>query len=103
MDKIKIQQIKPDALVNIQISASFLTRCQYLLLKLAEDTGPEELKKLFEKFANTQEPAADQNEETIFILTALIGEVEKAALAQGFVETKEYSKEEVAEMAKKLN
>ncbi len=100
---IKLQHVPSDAMIKINVSGAFLKRCQHLLLGLAQGTDPEELKKLYEKFAKTQDAPADIHEESLFILTAIVGEVEKAAIDQNLVQTKEYTKEQVEQMVKELN
>lgn len=97
---IKLQHVPLDALIKINVSGAFLKRCQHLLLGLAQGTDPEELKKLYEKFAKTQDSPADLHEENLFILTAIVGEIEKSAINQNLVQTNEYTKEQVEQMLK---
>ena len=97
---IKIQRVPETALIDLKVSGSFLKRCQVLLLALSSQMKPEDLTAMFEKFAKTQEEPTDNMEAMIFLLTSLVGEIEKKALEQNQVLTEELSPEKVAELFK---
>jgi hypothetical protein len=77
-----IPQVPYNAIVSIEVSGGFLARCQALLLAISEEMGSEQVKASLEKFKSTADPATDKNEETLYILMALVGEIEQKALDQ---------------------
>lgn len=90
----KLPHVAYEAIISIEVSGLFLKRCQLLLISLGEQMGKEELKVLYEKFAQTDKNPDNVNEAIIFILTALVSEIEKQAIEQKKVEEKEISMEE---------
>lgn len=56
--------------------------------------GTEKTKSAIERFKK-KEPASDFDEQLMFIFIALVGEMEKKAIAQNKTETKEFTQEEL--------
>lgn len=79
---LKIPQIPQDALINIEVSAGFLKRCQTLLLQLLQELGEEKLNITLEKFKTPEKEPENVTDATIFILLALVSEIEKQAVEQ---------------------
>lgn len=92
----KMPFVANDAIITIEISGSFMKKVQNLLLAIGEQAGQEKLKMILEKFRDTQQVPYDIEEASIFILMALVGEMESQAMKQGKVEYKEMTAEELA-------
>lgn len=82
MAKITYDTIKPDALIDIQISGTFYRRMVDLLTMIGESVPLEDFKKVLEKL-KANNPAEDMFEFNVHTLISLIYEVEKQAKAQG--------------------
>ena len=93
--KFKMPFVNNDAIFTIEISGSFMKKCQSLLLAYGEQEGQERLKDILEKFKNTQEIPQNLTESTIFIMMALVGEMETQALKQDKVQYKEMTGDEL--------
>lgn len=94
----KLPHVPYNALISIEVSGVFLKRCQLLLIGLCEQLGTEKVKQLYEKFAQSDQNPANPTEAIIFILTALVSEIEKQAIEQKKVEEKEISMEDAQKM-----
>ena len=81
MAKIKYETIKPDVLIDIQISGYFYRRMVDLLTMLSESVLLEDFKKVLEKLKDNN-PAADMFELNVHTIMSLIYEVEKQSKIQ---------------------
>jgi hypothetical protein len=81
MAKIKYDTIKPDVLIDIQISGYFYRRMVDLLTMLSESVLLEDFKKVLEKLKDNN-PAADMFELNVHTIMSLIYEVEKQSKIQ---------------------
>jgi hypothetical protein len=93
--KFKMPYVKSDTIFTIDISGSFMKKCQSLLIAYGQQEGQEKLTNILEKFKSTQESPQDLTEATIFIMMALVGEMETQALKQNKVEYKELTEAEL--------
>lgn len=94
----KIPIVKSDALINIQVSGTFLKKCQTLLLGLSHEVGSEKIKQIMDKFKDVNTVPDDTTEAIIFTLTALIGEMENEAVKQNQVEYKDLTADQLRNM-----
>lgn len=78
---IQVPSVKPEELIDIQISGYFLRQLQILLVGLGEQKSSEELKRILDKLKGNQ-PADDIFELQIHVTTALVASIEKAAISQ---------------------
>jgi hypothetical protein len=81
----KIPHIKNDVLIDFKVSGAFLKQLQIGLISLANDQPQEEVLKYLERYRKN-ESAETVNELCIHIFTALIGDIEQAAMEQNKVE-----------------
>lgn len=81
MAKITYDTIKPDVLIDIQISGTFYRRMVDLLTMLGESVPLDDFKKVLAKLKENN-PAEDMYELNVHTLVSLIYEVEKQAKAQ---------------------
>jgi hypothetical protein len=81
MAKIKYETIKPDVLIDIQISGYFYRRMVDLLTMLSESVPLEDFKTVLEKLKDNN-PAADMFELNVHTIMSLIYEVEKQSKIQ---------------------
>lgn len=88
MAKITYDTIKPDAIIDIQISGTFYRRMVDLLTMLGESVPLEDFKKVLDKL-KANNPAEDMFEFNVHTLMSLIYEVEKQAKAQNKTSTAE--------------
>jgi len=93
-----IPQVPFKALINIEVSGGFLRRCQDLLVGVAEDMGQEGIQLALKKFKETADPPADKDEAILYILLALVGEIEQKALDQKKTEDITVTDEQLKEM-----
>lgn len=98
----RIPRVKYDAIIKIEVSGAFLQKCQQLLMAITKDVSPEDLTKSLEKFKLGTEAPAEPKEAAVFIMLALISEIEKEANAQGKVEVVEITPEQLAELQKTM-
>lgn len=98
----KIPHVKVDAIFTIDISGAFLKKCQHLLFMLSQQMGEERINIAVEKFKNTDINACSVEEDTFFIMIALIREMEQQAQNQGKTEIKEIGPEELLAMQKEM-
>jgi hypothetical protein len=91
-----IDAIPQDAIVDIKVSGHFIHGLQLSLLGLSERMGKEKVQQALARFREGKEPPQDLEEQLLFILIALVGESEKAAIAQGKTRKNEYKIEDVA-------
>lgn len=94
----KLPVVKADALINIQVSGTFLKKCQTLLLALGDEVGKDKIKEVMEKFQAHNTVPEDTTEAMIFTLTALVGEMENEAIKQNQVEYKEMTQAQLQAM-----
>lgn len=94
----KIPVVKSDALFTIQVSGTFLKRCQTLLLGISHEVGADKINQVMEKFKNVNTVPEDTTEAMIFTLTALVGEMETEAVKQNQVEYKELTADQLKSM-----
>jgi len=99
---IKIPHLPNDQLVTIEVSGGFLKRCQGLLLAVSQEMGVENVKASYEKFKNTTEGPADIAEATLYIMTALVGDIEQQAIKQGKTTEVDMSMEELSKVFGKI-
>jgi hypothetical protein len=78
----KIPNIPADAMISLEVSGTFLKKCQTLLIALSEQMGNEKLTASLTKFKDTQTSPEDVEEATLFIMTAIVGTLEKNAVDQ---------------------
>ena len=81
MAKITYKTIKPDVLVDIQISGTFYRRMVDLITMLGESVPLEDFNRVLEKLKENN-PAEDMFELNVHTLISLIYEVEKQAELQ---------------------
>lgn len=81
MAKITYDTIKPDVLIDIQISGTFYRRMVDLLTMLGESVPLEDFKKVLDKLKENN-PAEDMFEFSVHTIMSLIYEVEKKAKEQ---------------------
>jgi hypothetical protein len=81
MAKVKYKTIKPETIVDIQVSGSFYRRLVELLTALGNGMKPEEFKAVLEKL-KTNQPPASLHELNIHINMMLIYEIEQQAVKQ---------------------
>jgi hypothetical protein len=91
----KLPIVKSDAIINIQVSGTFLKKCQTLLLAIGEEVGKDKIKTVMEKFQATNTVPEDTTEAMIFTLTALVGEMENEAIKQEQVEYQEMTADQL--------
>ncbi len=96
----KLPSVPHDAIITIETSGAFLKRCQSLLIFMGEQIGKDKLKDLLEKFKDPTKGPADPNEEIIFILIALVSEIEKKAIEQDKVKEVEVTPEMMEKIMK---
>jgi len=97
----KLPQVPPDAIFSIQVSGVFLKRAQTLLIAVGEKMGNEKLQKSLQKFKTTNEIPYDIEEATLFMLLALVGEMEREAIAQKKVQEVELTEEQMKQIFKR--
>lgn len=87
MENIKIESIKKDAIISIQLSGQFYKSVQTVLMYLTSIKEAEDFKNLLEKI-NTQDPAAtyDEWESSVETMLILCSEIEEKARTQNAVE-----------------
>lgn len=90
---IKIPNVESSTIINIEVSGYFLKQLQMALVALGEERSPEEFQRILGKL-KTNEPAEDLYEIQLHLLTALVGSIEKAAIAQNKVTYKEMTVED---------
>jgi hypothetical protein len=94
----KLPIVKADAIITIEVSGTFLKKCQTLLLQLGHDAGQDKIKAILNKFKDTNNVPEDTNEAVIFTLTALVGEMESQAVKQNQVEYKEVTADQLKQL-----
>lgn len=87
MEKLQVEIIKNDGIINIQLSGSFYRRVQHALHVLAATEGEEALSNLIEKI-NSETPDEELSdwENAVQTLMILCSEVEAKAKEQGHTE-----------------
>ena len=80
-DKVKLQVIPFDCLIDLQISGAFYARLQGLFMRKCDSIEKEILTSIIEKLKNSKRAETDLEEE-IMILTGLVSAIEKAAVDQ---------------------
>lgn len=90
---IKIPNVESSTIINIEVSGYFLKQLQMALIALGEERSPEEFQRILGKL-KANEPAEDLYEIQLHLLTALVGSIEKAAIAQNKVTYKEMTVED---------
>lgn len=93
-----IKMIKNDASAEIKISAGFLQKLQKVMFALVADKSDEEI-QLFKQEIDSQKDNLVEKQiwptfseewmDNIFTITTIIGDVESAFIANGFVYDKE--------------
>lgn len=81
---MEIEIIKPDTLIDIQVSPSYLTRLHELLTWMITNQEPEIVRQANEKIHKEQE--LDEWDEHYVTLLSLISSIEEAAKTQGKTE-----------------
>jgi hypothetical protein len=89
-------------IVTIQVSGTFLSRIQSLLVAISDEVGKDELLKIFERLKANTEPLSTQ-EESVRILIALVHSIETAAKDQGKLTKKDYTPEEAVQIMENIN
>ncbi len=94
MDKVKVKEIKDDAVIEISVNKSY-----YLMVKAAlydlfsylqeKGTSEENLKNI----VNKQYAELSQQERTFYTMTLLIGEIERQATLKNLFDEKEFDPE----------
>tara|TARA_R100001460_G_C3467316_1_gene166721 strand:+ start:298 stop:633 length:336 start_codon:yes stop_codon:yes gene_type:complete len=101
MDKIKVQEIKDDAIISIKVNKAFYMMCKASLFTLFKDI--HDLKEDPETFVKNvaSKPYAELGDkERIFhTITLLVSEIEKQALEGNYIIEKEVSKEDITKDA----
>lgn len=97
----KIPNIPADAILTLEVSGTFLKKCQTLLIALSEQMGPDKITASLTKFKDTQSSPEDVEEATLFIMTALVGALEKNAVDQKKVVIVEMTAAQFADQFKK--
>jgi hypothetical protein len=87
MEKLQVEIIKNEAIIDIKLSGSFYKRVQHALNVLASTEGQEALSNLVEKI-NTETPDEELSEweNAVQTLMILCSEVEAKAKQQGHTE-----------------
>ena len=93
-----IPQVPFKSIIEIEVSGGFLRRCQDLLLAIAEEMGQENIPIALKKFKETAEGPADKDEAMLYILLALVGEIEQKAMDQKKTEDVTITDEELKTM-----
>lgn len=88
MEKIKVETIKEDAIVEIQIGTQFLVDLQKVLMLLSFLEPIDRLKPLLEKAEKNPEDL-DEWEKAVYTMLVLITTIEEKAKESGFVEEQE--------------
>lgn len=94
----KLPIVKAEAKINIQVSGTFLKRCQTLLMAIGQEAGQDRVRAVMEKFKATNTIPEDTTEAILFTLTALVGEMENEAVKQNQVEYKEVTADQLKQM-----
>lgn len=97
-NSFKLPHVEYNAIIDIKVSGMFLKRCQVLLIALGEKMGKDKLLELYKKFKDTDQNPADLNEAMIFILTALVNEMERGAIEQGKVKEMDITAEQASKL-----
>jgi len=90
---IKVPNVEPSAIINLEVSGAFLRQLQMTLLALGEQRSPEDFTKVLEKLKKN-EAAEDLYEVQVHLFTALVASIEKAAMAQNKITYKELTIED---------
>lgn len=91
---IKVPNVEASTIINLEVSGYFLRQLQMTLIALGEQKSPEEFQRILEKLKKN-EPAEDLYEIQVHLFTALVGSIEKAAIAQDKVVYKEMTIDEI--------
>jgi uncharacterized protein YxjI len=91
----KLPHVPAHAIINFEVSGTFLKKCQTLLLAISEKMGKEKVTASLTKFRDTNAIPDDTDEATLFIMTAIVGSIEKAAIEQKKVEVIELTAEQL--------
>lgn len=86
--------IKKDAVIKIEVSEYYLSRCQKLLIAMAGDMGNEKFEAALNKLKEDK-PIENFEEAILDVVLPLVITIEKAADEQGFTEMKTYNPEEI--------
>jgi hypothetical protein len=81
---MQIEVLKPDSLIDLQISPDFLTRLHELLTWMITSQDPEAVKQANERISEQRE--LEEWDEYYSTLLVLISSIEDAAKAQGKTE-----------------
>lgn len=81
---MKVEQIKPDALIKLEFSAGYCQRIQNLILHYTETKTPDELTAAYQKIGTNGK--LDQWEEDLETLLVLVQEIETCAKDQGLTQ-----------------
>ncbi len=90
---IKIPNVEASTIITLEVSGYFLKQLQMALVALGEERSPDEFQRILLKL-KANEPAEDLYEIQLHLLTALVGSIEKAAIAQNKVTYKEMTVED---------
>lgn len=87
MENIKIESIKKDAIISIQLSGQFYKSLQAVLMYITSMKEAEDFKELITKI-NAQDPTAtyDEWETNVETMLILCSEIEEKARTQNAVE-----------------
>lgn len=86
--------VKPNAIITIEVSEYYLRRCQKLLIALGGHMGEEKFMEALNKLKEDR-PIETFEEGVLDVVLPLVDSIEKAAEAQGMVETKTFSAAEL--------
>ena len=93
--------IPKDAIMKVEISGDYLSRCQGFLLGVCSTLSEDKLKKVFERYKEDTEPESLE-EHIVFMMLPLIQAIELAAKDQSKSVSKTFTDEEIAELKKNL-
>lgn len=92
--KYKLPHIPTQAIIKLDVSGAFLKKTQDLLIAMGEKVTQPEFAKILEKFKSQTAEPETLDEGLIFLLVALVGSLEKAAVDQKLFEVIEVTASE---------